>query len=191
MAAELLLLGLISSVSGRAPGGMPLGSLSINVLLPKVDGKESNANANTEGQEKTNTARPTAFDVFFQKLQEVLPHVLSLPLTLELLASESFYPSALSPTSNSTTDGLRAGLLQLPPRTTLLINEDTLQSGTLKDQGVKNIKCLAETVRNQKLRYEYPYVSEDFGMEVDLGCIVVGQGKSLLPVSAREYARSL
>ena len=38
-------------------------------------------------------------------------------------------------------------------------------------------------MKNQKLRYEYPFTDEGFGMDVDLGFIVCGIGKSLLPVS--------
>lgn len=66
--------------------------------------------------------------------------------------------------------------------TMVIMNEDTLEGGDLKDRAVNNLKATMAVFKNQKLRYEFPFVGEEFGMDVDLGLIVVGQGKSFLPV---------
>lgn len=185
LAAECLLLSLVSRVTGRAPGtgpsgSMPLGSLSLGLLLPKT------------------TAEGVSFDRLQRELGDLLESVVAIPLSLQTLKEASFFPSAMpeqqvaasssssSPSSDRTapTSGLRAGLLQLPPGACLLVDEDALEPGTLDERGVRNLRSLSEVFKSQRLRYAYPYVGEDFGIECDVACIAVGQGKSLLPVSS-------
>ncbi|KAJ9120939.1 hypothetical protein QFC22_002875 [Naganishia vaughanmartiniae] len=174
-AAEVLLLALISRVTSKAPGSVPLGTLTLDLLLPRGSSSDEGA----------------AFRRLVTGIQRVMPLVVNVELSLQLLSQHAFYPvSSHVAASASTGDSLQAGLLQLAPGTVVLVNEDTLQGGDLQDKGVRNLKALADTVRTQKLRYEFPYVSEDFGMETDLAFVVVGQGKSLLPVSTCSAARS-
>lgn len=167
-AAEVLLLALISRVTSKAPGSVPLGTLTLDLLLPRGSTSDEGA----------------AFRQLVAGIQRVMPLVVDVELSLQLLSRHPFYPiSSHVAASASTGDSLQAGLLQLAPGTVVLINEDTLEGGDLQDRGVRNVKALADTVRTQKLRYEFPYVSEEFGMETDLAFVVMGQGKSLLPVS--------
>lgn len=207
-AGELLLLALIARVTSKAPGSVPLGTLSLNLLLPRAKpttagptqngttigtqngaGRETangtvngTANGTTNGTEK----RYLAFERLVEGIGRVLPLLVPLQLSIRLLSDHPFYPRSSHVTSSSGSasagESLQSGLLQLAPSTLVLINEDTLEGGSLQDRGVKNLQALAETVRTQRLRYEFPYVSEDFGMETDLGFVVVGQGKTLLPV---------
>ncbi|KAJ9093418.1 hypothetical protein QFC21_006449 [Naganishia friedmannii] len=166
-AAEVLLLALISRVTSKAPGSVPLGTLTLDLLLPRGSTSDEGA----------------AFRRLVAGIQRVMPLVVDVELSLQLLSQHAFYPiSSHVAASASTGDSLQAGLLQLAPGTAVLVNEDTLQGGDLQDRGVRNLKALADTVRTQKLRYEFPYVSEEFGMETDLAFVVMGQGKSLLPV---------
>ncbi|KAJ9121232.1 hypothetical protein QFC24_004907 [Naganishia onofrii] len=166
-AAEVLLLALISRVTSKAPGSVPLGTLTLDLLLPRGSTSDEGA----------------AFRRLVAGIQRVMPLVVDVELSLQLLSRHPFYPiSSHVAASASTGDSLQAGLLQLAPGTVVLINEDTLEGGDLQDRGVRNVKALADTVRTQKLRYEFPYVSEEFGMETDLAFVVMGQGKSLLPV---------
>lgn len=168
-AAEVLLLALISRVTSKAPGSVPLGTLTLDLLLPRGPTSDDGV----------------AFRRLVEGIQRVMPLVVDVELSLQLLSQHAFYPvSSHVAASASTGDSLQAGLLQLAPGTAVFVNEDTLQGGNLQDKGVKNLKALADTVRTQKLRYEFPYVSEEFGMETDLAFVVMGQGKSLLPVSA-------
>jgi hypothetical protein len=199
IAAELLLLALIARVTSKAPGSVPLGTLSLNFLLPRakltatgptqngttngtqngaVSGTQHGANGTSNGTEK----RYLAFERLVEGVGRVLPLVVPVLLSIQLLSDHPFYPRSSHVTPSAGGESLQSGLLQLAPSTVVLINEDTLEGGSLQDRGVKNLHALAETVRTQKLRYEFPYVSEDFGMETDLGFVVVGQGKTLLPV---------
>lgn len=158
LAAECLLLSLVGRVTGRAAASStPLGSLSVGLLIPK------------EGS--------TSFAGIASALGDLVESVNPLPLTLDALKSGSFFPSAMDSSS-----GLCAGTLQLPPGALLLVDEDALEPGTLDDRGVRNLRALSELFKSQRLRYAYPYVAEDFGMECDVTCVAVGQGKSLLPV---------
>ncbi|KAJ9111092.1 hypothetical protein QFC19_001290 [Naganishia cerealis] len=169
-AAEILLLALISRVTSKAPGSVPLGTLTLDLLLPRHGGS---------------TSEDTAFRRLVSGIKQVMPLVVDVELSLQLLSEHAFFPvSSHVEASASTGDSLQAGLLQLAPGTVVIINEDTLQGGGLQDKGVRNLKALADTVRTQKLRYEFPFVSEEFGMETDLAFLVMGQGKSLLPSRA-------
>lgn len=171
LAAEFLLLALIGSVSTRVPGagGQPLGTLALNLLVPKTEP------ASTDD-------KVDYFAGLTSTIQTVCPLVSDLNLTINLLSDHSFYPiSPLNPGPSSS--GLQSGLLQLAPSTIVVVNEDTLEGGNLKDKAVKNLKALMGVIKGQKLRYEFPYVDEEWGMETDLGIVVVGQAKSFLPVS--------
>lgn len=163
LSAEFLLLALISSVTTRVPGGIPLGSMSLNLLVPKGP-----------------DADPEAFERIVETVSAVSPLVSSVELTIDLVSKGSFYPYSINEAGST---GLQSGLLQLAPSTVILMNEDTLEGGDLKDRAVNNLKALMGVINTQKLRYEFPFVGEDFGMDVDLGVIVVGQGKTFLPVS--------
>ncbi len=160
LAAEFLLLSTVASVTSRIIGGFPLGSLGLNVLFPR-------------------SASTDSFKRVTDRLSAIIPLMIAVDLTIPLLSTHPFYPI-------SSSQSLQSGLLQLPPSTLVLLNEDTLESGQLNDRGVKNLKALSDTMKNQKLRYEYPFTDEGFGMEVDLGFVVCGIGKSLLPVGVLE-----
>jgi hypothetical protein len=167
LAAELLLLALVASVTSRVAGTFPLGSLALNLLLPKDSPSAS-------------------FKRLNDRLSQIVPLLVPVDLTLPLLASHPFFPiSSSSSTGNS---DLQSGLLQLAPSTVVLLNEDTLESGQLNDRGVRNLQALSETIKTQRLRYQYPFVDEGFGMDVDLSFVVCGVGKSLLPVRTRELS---
>jgi hypothetical protein len=162
IAAEFLLLAMLSSVTTRIPGGMPLGTLSLNLLVSKT--------AEVDRQ---------AFSRMVETVSAVSPLVMPVELTIDLLSKGSFFPYSVNAAAST---GLQSGVLQLVSSTMVLINEDTLEGGDLKDRAVNNLKALINVFKNQKLRYEFPYVGEDFGMDVDLGLVVMGQGKSFLPV---------
>jgi hypothetical protein len=98
-------------------------------------------------------------------------------LSLDRLHSTTFSPVS------SDSASLDAGLLQLSDGTVLVIDETGMgEGGKLEDRAVKNLRALSETMSEQKLRYEYPYM-EGLKMDCALRAIVVSDGKSLLPVS--------
>ncbi|KAK4689588.1 hypothetical protein P7C73_g502, partial [Tremellales sp. Uapishka_1] len=155
VAAEYLLLLLLSSPTSRPISLQPLGTLSINFLTPP-------------GASSTNL-EPT--------LSTLTPLLLSIPLTLPLLHSHPFFPS-----SSASNTSLTAGLLQLAPGTTIVIQEDGLgEGGQLNETAIKNLKALSEVLTDQTIRYDYPFM-EGLKMECDIRVAVVSEGKSLLPV---------
>jgi len=162
----------MSLVTNRVSGGLPQGSLSLNILLPKGP----------------NAADPQAFKRIVNPITTVSPLVSPVELSINLISKGSFYPSMINAAGST---GLQSGVLQLAPSTVVVMNEDTLEGGDLKDRAVDNLKALMNVFKMQKLRYKYPFVAEDFGMDVDLGLVVVGQGKSFLPVSMQRTLSDL
>jgi hypothetical protein len=154
LAAELLFLSLLSSPSVRPTSLPPLGTLSLNFL--RKNGKI------TSNLEKV--------------VSSISPRVVYQPLSLPLLHSHPFSPASVESTLDS-------GLLQLAPGTVLLVGEDEMgQGGQLQEKAVKNIRGLMECVKDQTVRYEYPYM-DGLKMECSIRVIVLSEGKSLVPVS--------
>lgn len=151
VAAELLLLALIAHPTSR-PGGLPLGTLALNLIRPATGA--------------TGALLPT--------LQELLPAVVPLDLTLPLLHSAAFRPS-----SDGTT--LTPGTLQLAPDTLLLVDEDGLGTGgALAEKALRNVQALNDAIADQSLRYDYPY-TDGVRIETALRAVLTSEGKSLLP----------
>jgi hypothetical protein len=75
---------------------------------------------------------------------------------------------------------LLPGCLQLAAGTGLLLDETTMASGVLNDAGVKNVRVLSRVLQEQILQYDFVYHTPlDFN--VDIPCVVVSKGKSILP----------
>jgi len=61
-----------------------------------------------------------------------------------------------------------------------VLDECVMNEGQLKEQGVNNLKALAQLMQNQTLQFQFEYTPIDF--EVDIPVLVFSEGKSLLPV---------
>lgn len=150
VAAELLVLALIAAPATRA-GGLPLGTLALNIV------------------------RPTPSATLEHVLAHLTPALVPLPISLPLLHGATFTPSSSDGTS------LAPGLLQLAPNTLLLVDEDGLgDGGALAERAVKNVQALTQAITDQTVRYEYPYM-DGLKMECSLRCIVTSEATSLLP----------
>ncbi|WVQ84570.1 hypothetical protein IAT38_006724 [Cryptococcus sp. DSM 104549] len=154
VAAEYLLLLLLSSPTAR-PMSLPvLGTLSLNFR---------------RGGE-------TSTSLFNEVIASVTPRVVPLPLTLPLLHSHPFTPSMTEAT------GLTAGLLQLGEGTVLVVEEDAMgNGGALNEKALNNLKALVDCVKDQQVKYDYPYM-DGLKMECAVRVAVLSQSKSLLPV---------
>jgi hypothetical protein len=84
-----------------------------------------------------------------------------------------------APKSHADEGGLQAGRLQLVDGTLLLVDENTMQEGQLKDNGIENIKTLSSLLTSKKLPYKFPY--NDLEMDTDVNCVILSHGKSFLP----------
>ena len=158
VAAELLLLFLISSPTFRPHALPPLGTLSLNFITIPEKSLEST-------------------------LEALVPALVSICLNLDWLHNASVFPS-------SDSSSLDAGLLQLAQGTLLLIDETGMgEGGKLEEKAVRNLQALTECIRDQKLRYDYPYM-DGLKMNCAIRSLAISEGKSLLPVSAAYRARS-
>ncbi|CAI5733964.1 unnamed protein product [Peronospora destructor] len=160
LAAEYVLLGLVSHVYSRADLSTPLGNLSLNLSLDK---------SLMEEQKREFVAR------IQQSLTSLMPMVARVDLSLEELNSIKFMPH-----KDYEREILLSGVLQVANGTTMLVNETTLTAGQLNDQGVKNIAALQSLIDKMLLPYDFHYYNMDFPQDVAI--VTVSEGKSILPV---------
>jgi hypothetical protein len=163
LAAESLLLSVISSITHRNPTA--IGTLSMDIY-------------------STPTHVVTNLTTF---LRSVLPAVAVESISVDGLNSTRLYP-------NSDGERFSAGRGQFVARTTLVIDESNLQEGKLQDigriskrcsdLGVRNLRFLSRMIAAQKLSFEFPYY--EFEIDTDLSILVMGESKSILPVSLQE-----
>ncbi|KAF9924162.1 hypothetical protein FBU30_005830 [Linnemannia zychae] len=150
-AAELVLLHLLARVYSR-PSGAVLGKFTLNL-------KDSVSNS------------PVAKSL--EKIvTNILPKVHVIPMTLENLNKNYFYPRG--------DDHLYSGMLQVTRGTLLLLDETAMEEGTLVDQGIKNLKAVSDVSQYQTLNYSFPYNNLEF--QTDISLLIVSFGSSLVPV---------
>jgi len=126
VAAELLLLSLIAYPATR-PGGMPLGTLSLNLI------------------------RLAGESALTSILESVAPAVVPLPITLPLLHSATFRPSS---DGNALSPGL---LQLAPGTLLVINEDGLGNGGALAEKALKNVQALRDAIADQSLRYDYPY----------------------------------
>ncbi|GMF58540.1 unnamed protein product [Phytophthora fragariaefolia] len=161
LAAEYLLLGLLSHVYSRADPSTPLGNLSLNLALDK---------SSTDEQKSAFISRVQ------QTLESLMPMVARVDLSLKELNSTKFMPH-----KDYEREVLLSGVLQVANGTTMLVNETALTAGQLNDQGVKNIAALQSLIDKMLLPYDFHYYNMDFPQ--DVAVVTVSEGKSILPVA--------
>ncbi|KAG1713221.1 hypothetical protein DVH05_000941 [Phytophthora capsici] len=161
LAAEYLLLGLLSHVYSRADPSTPLGNLSLNLSLDKLSTEEQKRSFLTEVQ-KTMTS--------------LMPMVARVDLSLKELNSTKFVPH-----KDYDREILLSGVLQVANGTAMLVDETALTAGQLNEQGVKNVAALQSLIDKMLLPYDFHYYNMDFPQ--DVAVVTVSEGKSILPVT--------
>lgn len=161
VAAEYLLLCLLSRVYARADPTTPLGNLSLNLVLDST----------VEG-----AAKNKAVQDLLSTLRSVVPMVVTVNLSLENLNGTKFAPH-----KNYEQDVLVGGALQVANGTVMVIDETALSAGQLNEQGVKNMDALQSLVGKMLLPYDFQYYSMDFPQDVAI--VTVSEAKSILPVT--------
>lgn len=146
----------LSSLSShtRHPTGLALGSLALNLSLPR------------------NFATDLA-----ARLATVLPALTTVDLSIPILNSPD---TRLAPRNRD--ENLESGRLQLGPGTAVVVDMRAIGEGTLADGGVRNLRALATAVAQQKLEYSFPYSS--FELDTDLNFVLLSEGKAIIPVSS-------
>ena len=155
VAAELLMLNLLSAPISRQPGQEVLGTLSLNIITAK----------------STETSKP-----LIEAIASVSPFVVTLPLSIAALHENAFIPTSADSTS------LNSGLLQLCSGTVLAVQEGEMgNGGQLEEGALKNLQALVDCLRTQTLQYVYPYM-DNLRMDCAIRGIIFSEGKSLIPV---------
>lgn len=161
LAAEYLLLCLLSRVYARPDATTPLGNLSLNLAL----GSSLSAAQVGERVDRIEAAICT-----------LVPVCSTVDLALETLNESTFTPH-----KDYETDAMVSGALQVPHGTVLVVKETSLTAGQLNDQGVRNVGALQALVAKMVLPYDFQYYSMDFPQ--DVAVVSVSEGKSILPVT--------
>ena len=153
LAAEYLLLHLISRVYHRRDV-LVLGKLSLNLH------------------------NMTSHEDWPKRLATVLSLLTTnshyLPLTRTNLDTASLVPS-----KDYEANRLVSGSLQLPPGTHLWLDETAMTDGQLGAGGVKNLTSLGNLITWQKLEYDFQFQKLEY--ETDIPCLVMSEGRSMLP----------
>ncbi|KAF8604692.1 hypothetical protein BDV93DRAFT_95535 [Ceratobasidium sp. AG-I] len=102
-------------------------------------------------------------------LEQLLPLVSHIPLTLDTLNTKS-----MSPYSEASNEDLHAGLLQLPLGSVVIFDE-RIEEGKLGERGMENARVIQDVLMKQSLAYRFPYSSFDF--KTNITSIVLTEGK--------------
>jgi len=153
LAAEYLLLHLISKVYLRKDV-LVLGKLSLNI---------HNMTNHEEWPRRLATL-----------LSLLTTNSHYLPLTRETLDKSSFTPK-----KDFEANRLVSGTLQLAPSTHLWLDETAMTDGQLAAPGLKNLTALGNLITWQKLEYDFKFQAMEY--ETDIPCLVMSEGRSMLP----------
>merc|ERR1711942_470400 len=74
---------------------------------------------------------------------------------------------------------LVSGSLQLGPSTHLWLDETVMTDGQLTAPGLKNLTALGNLITWQKLEYDFKFQAMEY--ETDIPCLVMSEGRSMLP----------
>lgn len=161
VAAEYLLLCLLSRVYARPDSSTPLGNLSLNLAL---------------GEAVRGDAIKKFVEELHSTLRMVVPMVADVNLSLQNLNTTRFAPH-----KNYEQDVLVGGTLQVANGTVVVVDETQLTAGQLNDRGVRNMDVLQALVGKMLLPYDFQYYSMDFPQDVAI--VTVSEAKSILPVT--------
>lgn len=138
LAAEYVLMALVSRPASRTGAGGALGKLSVNVVFPK------------EGKRDGDSVR------FKRALQALLPSVVTVSVNIAALNARDLYPR-----KDYTANRLRAAPLQLPVGGCLLADETNLSNGQLAERGVKNLRALEAVSSRCVVPADFHYYNAD------------------------------
>lgn len=97
-----------------------------------------------------------------------------LPLTVDNLNGLTFVPK-----KDYHANRLVSGMLQLSDNTHLVVDETAMANGQLNADGVRNLTALGSMIRWQRVEYNFNYHQIEFA--TDVPCLVLSEGRSILP----------
>ncbi|GAB0090729.1 Mini-chromosome maintenance complex-binding protein [Sergentomyia squamirostris] len=154
LAGRYLFAHLLSSVQSRV-GLEILGKMCLNL---------SNIPGISSGYTKS----------LYTVLQELVPVSYRFEMTIENLNEKQFTPK-----KDYKTGKLTSGILQLAPKTHLILDETHLDAGQLQSSGIEALKSLGNLIRHQSIPADFQFYNLEY--EMDVSVLILSEGKSLLP----------
>ncbi|XP_066250519.1 mini-chromosome maintenance complex-binding protein [Euwallacea similis] len=117
-----------------------------------------------------------------------LDYVMEFYKILELLVAKSHYlpftlenmnTLAFTPKKDYDCNRVTSGLLQLSKNTHFVLDETKMTEGKLDSTGVQNVSAVSNTIKFQKVKYDFSHYTIDY--DCDIPFLVFSEGKSLLP----------
>lgn len=96
---------------------------------------------------------------------------------------DNFNKMTFVPKKDFHANRLVSGLLQLPRHTHLVLDETAMSDGRLSPDGLKNLTALGNLINWQKVEYDFVYNQIEF--TTDVPCLVLSEGRSMLPNDAQ------
>lgn len=155
LASEYLIISLISRVHRRNNAAM-LGQFTLGLSNFKPEMK-------------------FLVEKLYEIISKITTHSHYIDMTIANLNNLRF-----TPTKDHVNNKMIAGTLQLPDGLYLVLNETALSEGLLNSQGTENLTTLSQIIRSQ--RHDYDFKFHSVQIDTDLKILVIGEGKSLLPV---------
>ena len=160
LAAEYVLMQLISRVHRRAQGGIgnsqdtQLGTAALNIT--------GVADADPDGFSKK----------LGEALSQLMPSVVRLPLDIDALNRRPWYPTKVGDCVNG------SAVLQLPAGAVLVLDETAMRAGQLTETGLKNLGAIQTMMQSQKLPYDFQFYQLE--QPTDQPIIIASVGKTML-----------
>jgi hypothetical protein len=105
-------------------------------------------------------------------LSLLMPSVVALPLEIEALNRQPWYPTKLN---DSTSHG---AVLQLAAGTVLVLDETAMSAGQLNETGLKNLGAIQTMMQFQKLPYDFQFYQLE--QPTDQPIIIASMGRTML-----------
>jgi len=140
---------------------LPIGNFPINISnLNKIPNDEHNVYIKR----------------FYEVLESLCTHSMNFPVTIAELNNR-----IMNPYKDRDNVKLQSGLLQLPTNFSLVLDETSLQPGSLKEMGIKNLSVLKELIAWQSIEYDHLFYTQR--INTDINVLVFSEGKSLFDVN--------
>lgn len=165
VAAEYVLMTLVSRPASRTSAGGTIGKLSLNLILPAE-------------QQRTEQGVSDA-EEFTQAVEALLPSVTRVDINIAALNSMDLFPK-----KDYRANRLRAAPLQLPSGGCLLADETALSNGQLAERGVKNVRALTAVSTRCVVPADFQFYDSE--LPVDNCSIFLSRGgKSIVGTDVR------
>ena len=182
LAAEYVLLTLVSAVAKVDNLGAPVGNFSLNLTScgteRPAEAKDAQFDPPVDGRVHPGTCSPYTHPLV-AVLEQLAPLLFYLPVTPHRLNTMDCVPK-----KDYVTNKLRAGLLQLAKGTLVVVDETAMAEGNITEHGVRQLQALRRVVSDQQVGYDFQFHAHDFATDIQF-IVLSSHGKSpMLETSA-------